>query len=197
MVAVLPTVFVVDDTPQVRRLIERLLRGPEFAVRSFASAEEFLSRYDAEQPGCLVVDVRMKGMDGLELQRELLARGIRIPVIVMSAYVEVPGVVSAIRAGAIDFLEKPFEGEQLLRAVREGIARDRERRQDEARLSSLTPRERQVLSYLVAGENTKEIASRMGVSSKTVEGHRIHLLRKLGLRSVVEAVKFILERRLS
>src|SRR6185295_7978912 len=144
MVAVLPTVFVVDDTPQVRRLIERLLRGPEFAVRSFASAEEFLSRYDAEQPGCLVVDVRMKGMDGLELQRELLARGIRIPVIVMSAYVEVPGVVSAIRAGAIDFLEKPFEGEQLLRAVREGIARDRERRQDEARLSSLTPRERQV-----------------------------------------------------
>jgi len=197
MVAVLPTVFVVDDTPQVRRLIERLLRGPEFAVRSFASAEEFLSRYDAEQPGCLVVDVRMKGMDGLELQRELLARGIRIPVIVMSAYVEVPGVVSAIRAGAIDFLEKPFEGEQLLRAVREGIARDRERRQDEARLSSLTPRERQVLSYLVAGENTKEIASRLGVSSKTVEGHRIHLLRKLGLRSVVEAVKFILERRLS
>lgn len=193
----LPTVFVVDDTPQVRRQIERLLRDADIPSQSFASAEEFLSKYDPDLPGCLVVDVRMKGMNGLELQRELLTRGLKIPVIVMSAYAEVPAVVSAIRAGAIDYLEKPFDTERFLRAVREGIAKDHERRQDEVRMAVLTPRERQVLNFLVAGENTKEIASRLGVSTKTVEGHRVHLLRKLGLRSVVEAVKFVLERRLS
>ncbi|HZE99480.1 MAG TPA: response regulator [Planctomycetota bacterium] len=193
----MPTVFVVEDTPQTRTMIERLLDTSKIPAESFGSGEEFLEQFDPARPGCLVLDIRLQGMNGLELQRELLTRGIRIPVIVMSGAVEVPKVVSAIRAGAVDFLEKPFDQETLLRAVREGFAKDRERRQDEARLGSLTARERQILNYLVAGENYKEIASRLNLSTKTVEGHRVNLLRKLGVRSVVEAVKFVLERRLS
>jgi len=192
-----PTVFVVDDNAPLRASIERQLRPLKLHTQSFASAEEFLSKYDPSQPGCLVLDERMKGMGGLELQRQLLSRGLKIPVIVFSAVAEVPKVVSAIRAGAVDFLEAPIREEALLRAVREGLARDKERRHDEARLASLTMRERQVLELLVAGENYKEIASRLQVSPKTVEGHRVNLLRKLGLRSVVEAVRFVLDRHLS
>jgi len=192
-----PTVFIVDDTPQMRASLERHLRAYKIPSRSFASADEFLSHYDPAWPGCLLLEIRMRGMNGVDLQRQLLQRGIRIPVIVISAVAEVPKVVSAIRAGAVDFLEKPIREEALLRAVREGLARDQERRADEAKLAALTHRERQILELLVAGENYKEIASRLEVSPKTVEGHRVNLLRKLGLRSVVEAVRFVLERHLS
>jgi len=192
-----PTVYIVDDSPQMRASFERQLRAYKIPSRSFISADEFLSHYDPSWPGCLLLEIRMKGMNGLDLQRQLLQRGLRIPVIVVSAAAEVPKVVSAIRAGAVDFLEKPIREEALLRAVREGLARDRERRADEATLAALTHRERQILELLVAGENYKEIASRLQVSPKTVEGHRVNLLRKLGLRSVVEAVRFVLERHLS
>jgi two-component system response regulator FixJ len=192
-----PTVYIVDDAPQIRASIERQLRAVKIPSQSFASAEEFLSRYKPAWPGCLVLDMRMKGMDGQHLQRQLLQRGYRIPVIVISESAEVPKVVSAIRAGAVDFLEKPIREIVLLRAVREALASDRERRADEASLAALTPREHQVLELLVAGENYKEIASRLEVSPKTVEGHRVNLLHKLGLRSVVEAVRFVLERHLS
>lgn len=192
-----PTVFVVDDSPQMRASIERVLRHAKFHTQTFASAEEFLRFYHPSLPGCLVLDERMRGMDGLELQRQLIARGIRTPVIMVSGFANVRGVVLAMQAGAVDYLEKPIDEESLLRAVREGLSRDKERRQDEARLASLTARERQVLELLVAGQNYKEIASRLEVSTKTVEGHRVNLLRKLGLRSVVEAVKFVLERHLS
>lgn len=192
-----PTVFIVDDTPQMRASLERHLRAYKIPARSFATADEFLSHYDPTWPGCLLLEIRMKGMNGLDLQRQLLQRGIRIPVIVISAVAEVPKVVSAMRAGAVDFLEKPIREEALLRAVREGLARDQERRADEAKLAALTHRERQILELLVAGENYKEIASRLDLSPKTVEGHRVNLLRKLGLRSVVEAVRFVLERHLS
>lgn len=183
-----PTVYVVDASPQVRLGIERQLRAAHLHATTFATAEEFRSHYDEERPGCLVVDDR---------SLKLLTTGIRLPVIVISAVAEVPKVVTAIRAGAVDFLEKPVQEEALLRAVREGLAKDKERRADEARLASLTARERQVLELLVAGENYKEIAGRLQVSPKTVEGHRVNLLRKLGLRSVVEAVRFVLDRHLS
>ncbi|HEV3029917.1 MAG TPA: response regulator [Planctomycetota bacterium] len=192
-----PTVFMVDDTPQMRASIERHLRAHKIPSRSFVSADHFLSQYDPSWPGCLLLDLRMKGANGLDLQRQLLQRGFRIPMIVISSVAEVPEVVSAIRAGAVDFLEKPIREEALLRAVREGLARDRDRRADEAKLAALTHRERQILELLVAGENYKEIASRLKVSPKTVEGHRVNLLKKLGLRSVVEAVRFVLERHLS
>ena len=186
-----PTVYVVDGNPSIRSSIERQLRSANLHPETYASGEEFLQHYDASRPGCLVLDER------LEVQRRLMSGGVRVPVIVISANCEVPKVVSAIRAGAVDFLEKPIREDALLRAVNEGLARDRERRADEAKLSSLTGRERQVLELLVAGENYKEIASRLNVSPKTVEGHRVNLLRKLGLRSVVEAVRFVLERHLS
>jgi FixJ family two-component response regulator len=190
-----PTVFVVDDTPGMRASITRLLEASKLATESFASGEEFLAKADPLRPGCLVVDVRMKGMTGLELQRQLLAKGVRLPVIVVSGFADVPGVVQAMKAGAVDFLEKPFREEALLRAVRDALARDAARRQEEGRLASLTAREREVLDLLVAGENYKEIAARLDVSPKTVEGHRVNMLRKLGLASAVEAVKFVLEHR--
>jgi two-component system response regulator FixJ len=191
------TVFIVDDSPEMRGSIERYLQVAGIRSESLGSAEEFLKKYDPARPGCLVLDEGMKGMSGLELQRQLLARGIRIPVVMVSAFVDVRCVVSAIRAGAVDFLEKPIQEESLLRAVREGLERDRERRRDESLLASLTSRERQILGLLVAGENYKEIASRLEVSPKTVEGHRVNLLRKLGFRSIIEAVRFVLERHLS
>lgn len=183
-----PTVFIVDESPAMRTFIGRLLEGAKIPSESFRSAEEFVERYDPVRPGCLLLDLRMK---------RLLSQGLRLPVIVISGAVEIREVVSVVRAGAVDFLEKPPQEEPLLRAVREAFERDREHRLDEARVSSLTKRERQVLNLLVAGENYKEIAARLQVSPKTVEGHRVNLLRKLGFRSVVEAVKFVLERRLS
>lgn len=183
-----PTVFIVDESPAMRTLLGRTLDTAHIRAESFRSAEEFLERYDPTRPGCLLLDLRMK---------KLLSQGIRLPIIVISGAVEVREVVSSLRAGAIDFLEKPPQEEALLRSVREAFDRDRDRRADESRISSLTPRERQVLNLLVAGENYKEIAARLQVSPKTVEGHRVNLLRKLGFRSVVEAVKFVLERRLS
>jgi FixJ family two-component response regulator len=192
-----PTVFIVDESPRIRSQIEQVLESAKIHSESFRSSEQFLIRYEASLPGCLVLDSAMKGQGGVEFQRELLTRGIRIPVIVISEVAAVREVVSAIRAGAIDFLEKPIQEVALLRAVSEAFARDRDRRQDEARLASLTRRESQVLNLLVAGENYKEVAARLQVSPKTVEGHRVNLLRKLGFRSVVEAVKFVLERRLS
>jgi two-component system response regulator FixJ len=191
------TVFIVDESPQMRASVERQLRSARIHSESFASSEKFLEKYLPSRPGCLVLDERMNGTNGLGLQRQLLARGIRIPVIMMSGLADVRCVVSAIRAGAVDFLEKPIQEEALLRAVGEGLEQDGKRRQGEARLASLTSRERQVLELLVAGENYKEIASRLEVSTKTVEGHRVNLLRKLGLRSVIDAVKFVLERHLS
>jgi FixJ family two-component response regulator len=183
-----PTVFIVDESPAMRTFIGRTLDAAKIASVSFRSAEEFLERHDPSRPGCVLLDLRMK---------RLLSQGIRLPIIVISGAVEVREVVSSLRAGAVDFLEKPPQEEALLQAVREAFERDRERRLDESRVSSLTPRERQVLNLLVAGENYKEIAARLQVSPKTVEGHRVNLLRKLGFRSAVEAVKFVLERRLS
>jgi FixJ family two-component response regulator len=189
-----PTVFIVDDSPEMHASIERHLQAARIRSESFTSAEEFLKKYDPSRPGCLVLDEGMKGMNGLEVQRQLLERNLPIPVVMVSAFADVRCAVSAIRAGAVDFLEKPIHEEALLRAVREGLERDRERRLDEARLASLTSRERQILGLLVAGENYKEIASRLEVSPKTVEGHRVNLLRKLGLRSVIEAVRLVFER---
>jgi FixJ family two-component response regulator len=188
------TVFVVDDSPQMHASIAQHLQAARMRSEFFPSGEEFLKKYDPSRPGCLVLDEGMKGMNGLELQRQLLERDIPIPVVMVSAFADVRCAVSAIRAGAVDFLEKPIQEGAFLRAVREGIERDRERRLDESRLASLTSRERQILGLLVAGENYKEIASRLEVSPKTVEGHRVNLLRKLGLRSVIEAVRWVFER---
>lgn len=183
-----PTVFIVDESPAMRTFIGRTLDAAKIPSEAYRSAEEFLERYDPVRPGCVLLDLRMK---------RLLSQGIHLPIIVISGAVEVREVVSSLRAGAVDFLEKPPHEEELLRAVREAFDRDHVRRLDEARVSSLTRRERQVLNLLVAGENYKEVAARLQVSPKTVEGHRVNLLRKLGFRSVVEAVKFVLERRLS
>lgn len=192
-----PTVFIVDDNPRVRDSIRRSLQSSKIPSESFGSAPEFLRKFDPARPGCLVVDFGMKGIQGREFHREFLSRGPRIPVIVTSGFAEASVVVSAIRAGAVDFLQKPLRADALLRAVREALARNRDHHQEEARLASLTPRERQILHLLVAGENYKEIAGRLEVSTKTVEGHRVNMLRKLGLGSAIDVVRFMLERKLS
>jgi len=196
--ALKPTVFVVDDEPAMCRSLERLLTAEGYRVATFASAADFLDHCDPGLPGCLVLDMRMEVMDGLQLQAELIRRDFHIPIIMISGFAEVPNVVQAVRAGAVDFLEKPFKDEQLLQRVRQAIEQDarhraeeKERAEIEARLSRLTPREQEVARLLAAGETTKQIALRLGISPKTADNHRSAVLRKTEVDSVVQLVQLL------
>jgi FixJ family two-component response regulator len=191
------TVFVVDDDPETRKALRLLLTSSGRTVESFATAEEFLDAYD-ERPGCLVLDVRMPRMSGLELQEQLAFRRVEIPVIFVTAYGDVPSAVRAMREGAVDFLEKPFSGNQLLSDVGRAIELDERRRQSAAqraaaaaRLESLTPREREVVRGLVRGLNSKRIAGELGITAKTVDNHRTRAMAKLGLESIVAVVQLV------
>jgi two-component system response regulator FixJ len=194
-----PTVFVVDDDRAMRESLSWLLDSVGLRVRSYATAADFLAEHDPAQPGCLVLDVRMPGMSGLDLQAELARRGVELPTIVITGHAEVSMAVRAVKAGAIDFIEKPFSDQLLLDRVRQALeidleAREVRRRREDARrrLVTLTTREREVLNLVVAGKANKEIASALGVSPKTVEVHRAHVMSKMCADSLAELIRITL-----
>lgn len=193
------TVFVVDDSPSVRKSIRNLCDAEGLAVETYASADEFLAAHDPRHPGCLLLDVRLRGESGLDLQDELRRRRSSLPVIVMTAYGNVSTSVRAFKGGAVDFLQKPVSPEALLERIRQLAEVDRRRREAAAgadevkeRIASLTPREREVMDKLVDGLISKEIAYDLGVSTRTVEGHRRFLLRKMGVASVAQLIRLVM-----
>ena len=191
-----PRVFVVDDDASVRKSLERLMRSARLPVETFASANEFLDPEAAEEPCCLVLDVRMRGLDGLELQEVLAARAHTIPIVFMSGHSDIPMSVRAMKAGAVDFLPKPFEDQDLLTAVRLAIEKDvlarqalAERADIQQRVDTLTPREHEVFRWVITGLLNKQIAFELGTSEKTVKVHRGRVMQKLGVGSVAELVR--------
>ncbi len=192
-------IHVVDDDEAVRDSLRMLLESAGFAVRTHVSATAFLAAAGKLDGGCVVTDVRMPEMDGLELQRRLTELGNRMSVIVMTGHGDVPIAVEAMKAGAVDFLEKPFGDEQLLAAVRSAVAASQRAQQEQesaaataARLGSLTHREREVLDRLVMGKANKVIAYELGASPRTVEVHRARVMEKMGVRSLPELVRMTL-----
>jgi len=191
-------VHLIDDDEGVRQAVAFLLTTSGFAVRVYESAAAFLDALPSVQPGCVVTDVRMPGMDGLALQRELKSRGVTQPVIVITGHADVPLAVEAMKAGAVDFIEKPFNDDVLLSAIRVAIDRHgRDTRHSEeiaaikAKLASLSPREREVLDGLVAGLPNKTIAYDLKISARTVEVHRANLMTRMGARSVADLVRMV------
>jgi FixJ family two-component response regulator len=191
-----PTVFVVDDDSAMRDSLRWLLESVGLTVRTYPTAADFLREYDPSLPGCLVLDIRMPGMSGLDLQAELARRGAGLPTIVVTGHAEVPMAVRAVKAGALDFIEKPFSDQLLLDRVRQALELDREdrevrRRRGEARsrFETLTTREREVLELVAAGKANKEIAAALGLSPKTVEVHRAHVMSKMAADSLAELVR--------
>ena len=191
-----PTVFIIDDDPDVRESLSRLVRAAGFAVEAFDSADAFLSVYVEDRPGCLVTDIRMPGMNGLDLQERMRSEGSSMPTIVLTGYGDVPGAVRALKGGAIDFLQKPYEPDVLLVRIAEALAKDARTREAkeqaaevETRLSQLTPRERQVMSLVIEGKANKVIAVDLGISERTVELHRGRVMQKLGARSVPDLIR--------
>jgi FixJ family two-component response regulator len=193
-------VFVVDDDAGVRSSIRLLLKSVGIPATPMASAQEFLEAFDPAQPGCLVLDIRMPGMNGLELQQQLNLRGAIIPVLFITGHGDVPMAVEAMQQGAFDFLQKPFRDQELIDRIHKALERDRETRaaltqhgQIREKLESLTPRERQVLDLLTQGKQNKVMAAELGISQRTVEIHRAHVMDKLGVRSLAQLVRIVLD----
>lgn len=191
-------VHLIDDDEGVRHAVAFLLATSGFAVRVHESATMFLEALSSLQPGCIVTDVRMPGMDGLALQRELKKRDVRLPVIVITGHADVPLAVEAMKAGAVDFIEKPFNDERLLSAVRiainnqsQGRHRDSEMTIIKARLASLSSREREVLAGLVAGRPNKAIANELNISARTVEVHRANLMTRMDADSIADLLRMV------
>jgi len=189
-------VFVIDDEPSVRRAIKRLVESVGLQVELFESGQEFLSSGRRDVTSCLVLDIRLPGFSGLDFQRQLAQANIPIPIIFITAHGDIPMTVRAMKAGAVEFLTKPFRDQDLLDAIQVGLERDRNRREREAEiailresLESLTPREREVLPLVVSGLLNKQIAAEIGVSETTVKVHRSQLMRKMGAESVAELVR--------
>ena len=184
-------VFVVDDDAAARDSIAMLVRSEGLAVRTFDSVRSFLAEWDRSEPSCLITDVRLPGLSGLDLQERLAGVDDAPPIIFITGFGTIPAAVRALKAGAIDFLEKPFDPAALLAQVREALARDRERRSATRRLGALTRREGQVLERVARGDTNKVVAVNLGISVRTVELHRARGMRKLGARSVVELVELM------
>ena len=194
--AQIPIVYVIDDDESIRELLEWLMKRNGLLARTFPNARAFLEEYVPGAPGCLVLDLYMPGMSGLELQQYLIERGIEMPVIFLSGQADVPKAVRAVKSGAIDFIEKPFDYRRIVALVQTGLERDalaraaRERvRAVSDRLSSLTQREREVLGRVVAGKLNRVIAEELAISIKTVEAHRAHIMEKLHVGSLAELVQ--------
>jgi RNA polymerase sigma factor (sigma-70 family) len=197
-----PVVVVVDDDSGVRNAMRALLKSVGLQAMLYPSAQEFLAAYDPQQPGCLLLDIRMPGMSGMELQQELNLRGAVIPVIFMSGHADIPMAVEAMQHGAFDFLQKPFRDQDLLDRIQRAVAKDAERRlalgersRVKAHLESLTEREREVLELLTKGRQNKQIAQELGVSPRTIEIHRARVMEKMDAQSIAELVRMTLDLR--
>jgi FixJ family two-component response regulator len=191
-----PTVFVVDDDPAVLKGLERLLRSARLNVATFASPQEFLQRHDPRTHGCVLLDVAMPGLNGLELQQALAAGGSATPIVFLTGQGDVPTSVRAMKRGALDFLTKPVDDEDLLAAVHAALRNDQVMRRARAevddivqRLATLTPREREVLGHVIAGHLNKQAAAEMGTVEKTIKVHRARMMEKMGVQSVAELVR--------
>ena len=191
-----PTVFVVDDDAAVRQSFEWLVGSVGLKTETYASARAFLEGYDPARPGCLVLDVRMPGMSGLELQERLAAQGITLPVIVVSGYGDVPTAVRVMKQGAVDFIEKPFSDQAMLDRIQASIERDLKARKDAAERASarsnrdtLTRREAEVMDLVILGRSNKEIARDLAISPKTVEVHRANVMKKMQADSLADLVR--------
>jgi two-component system, LuxR family, response regulator FixJ len=189
-------VYVVDDDASTRQSLKYLVNSVGLDAQLFDTAAAFLEGYRAGRPACLLLDLRMPGMGGLELQEHMTARGITMPVIMLTAYAEVPAAVRAMKAGAVDFVEKPFSDHALLERIQNAVALAVQGHQEHvqraaaaARLERLTPREHEVLRLVVAGLGNKQVAAELGLSAKTVEIHRANVMKKLGVSSLAELVR--------
>jgi two-component system, LuxR family, response regulator FixJ len=195
-----PTVFVVDDDESARKSVCALVRSLGLRAEAYSSAEEFLTRYAAGRPGCLVTDVRMVGMSGLDLQDRLIERGVRLPVIVLTGYPRTRSTVRAIKAGAVTLLEKPYDEDELWDAIRRALAQEaagraevQRRREIQERAALLTPAEREVMDLIVQGKPNKLIAKQLNTSIRTIESRRHEVFTKMGVESVAELVRMAIE----
>jgi len=195
-----PSVFIVDDDEAVRNSLQLLVKSIGLTGTSMGSAHEFLAGYDPRQPGCLILDVRMPGMSGLELQQQLNLRGAVIPVIFITGHGDIPMAVEAMQQGAFDFLQKPFRDQDLIDRVQRALEADRkyrielsERTRIRARRDSLTPREREVLTLVSSGKANKITAAELGLSQRTVEIHRARVMEKMGASSLAQLVRMVLD----
>ena len=194
-----PTVFIVDDDTNVRAAIELLMQSVGLPAESFASATEYLDQFDPQRPGCLVLDIRMPRMSGLELQERLSAGRLHPPIIIITGHGDIPMAVAAVQAGAVDFIEKPFRDQLLLDAIHRAITRDAgqrgqasQRAEIEQRLQRLTPREREVLEQVMQGARNKVIAFELGISQSTVEAHRAKVMEKMQARTLSSLMRMVL-----
>lgn len=189
-------VFVVDDDASMRRSLENLIRSVGLRVETFASAQEFLRGKRPDVPGCLVLDVRLPGLSGLDLQKHMAEANNEIPIIFITGHGDIPMTVQAMKAGAVEFLTKPFRDQALLDAIQQALERDRHAREQRAKVEelrsryrSLTPREREVIARVVAGLLNKQIAGELGMSEAAVKVHRQHVMAKMGAGSLAELVR--------
>ena len=187
----LPTVHVVDDDEALRDSLRWLLESAGHRVATYASAESFLAIYDSKQAGCLLLDIRMPGMSGLELQDKLKRRGHAIPIVFITGHGDVPMAVNAVKKGALEFIEKPFNDQALLILIDNALAFDAKTRRGAARFKKLTQREREIMDRIVAGKRNQDIAAELSISIKTVEAHRAGVMWKMGVDSLAALVKLV------
>ena len=191
-----PIVFIVDDDDSVRKALSRLINSVGLNVETFASADDFLKRESHNGPACLVLDIRMPGLSGLDLQDELVAAGRTLPIIFVSGHGNIPLSVRAMKAGAVDCIEKPFEDQTLLEAINQSLRKDKKAKLEQAelreiqqRLDSLTPREREVFAYVVSGRLNKQIAFKLGTSERTIKAHRARVMKKMQANTLTDLIR--------